>query len=136
MKHVGYDADTEVNTYRDLHGNLWETRPGNQYSPLRLAYRATKGQKSVKSGLSSPTPKDSDTSSPANSTMEHTKKGSNNIFERKRNSSNSSISDRTPAPPPYSHISRRFTSFDMLDQRLVTQERTPESQGVSGVLGA
>jgi hypothetical protein len=40
--------------------------------------------------------------------------------------------NNTPAPPPYTQRSRRFTSFDMLDKRQVASE----SQGLGGVLGS
>jgi hypothetical protein len=117
MKHVGYDADSEVNTYRDLQGNLWETKPGNQYGPLKMTYKATtKGQKK-----------------PSAPTDPNNKKGDYDFFQRKRSTSNaSSLSNNTPAPPPYTQRSRRFTSFDMLDKQQVASE----SQGLGGVLGS
>ncbi|KAI0476822.1 carbohydrate-binding module family 50 protein [Xylaria cf. heliscus] len=35
MQRVGYDADTQVYTFRDADGSLWESAPGNQYGRLR-----------------------------------------------------------------------------------------------------
>jgi hypothetical protein len=34
MKRVGYDADTQVYTYRDQDGSLWEGSPGQRYGVL------------------------------------------------------------------------------------------------------
>ncbi|KAI8949570.1 carbohydrate-binding module family 50 protein [Xylaria longipes] len=35
MQRVGYDADTQVYTFRDTEGGLWESAPGNRYGQLR-----------------------------------------------------------------------------------------------------
>ncbi|KAF7545359.1 hypothetical protein G7Z17_g9223 [Cylindrodendrum hubeiense] len=34
MSRVGYDADTQVYTFRDADGSYWESAPGNQYGRL------------------------------------------------------------------------------------------------------
>lgn len=34
MTRVGYDADTQVYTFQDSDGSLWESAPGNQYGQL------------------------------------------------------------------------------------------------------
>ena len=34
MSRVGYDADTQVYTFRDSDGSYWESAPGNQYGNL------------------------------------------------------------------------------------------------------
>lgn len=34
MTRVGYDADTQVYTYRDADGSYWEGAPGSQYGRL------------------------------------------------------------------------------------------------------
>lgn len=34
MTRVGYDADTQVYTFRDSDGSYWESAPGNQYGRL------------------------------------------------------------------------------------------------------
>ncbi|KAI5460463.1 hypothetical protein BGZ63DRAFT_404932 [Mariannaea sp. PMI_226] len=35
MTRVGYDADTQVYTFRDVDGSYWESAPGCQYGELR-----------------------------------------------------------------------------------------------------
>lgn len=35
MKRIGYDADTQIYTYRDADGTLWEGAPGAEYGRLR-----------------------------------------------------------------------------------------------------
>ncbi|KAI0118750.1 carbohydrate-binding module family 50 protein [Nemania sp. FL0031] len=35
MQRIGYDADTQVYTFRDAQGGIWESAPGNQYGQLR-----------------------------------------------------------------------------------------------------
>jgi hypothetical protein len=35
MKRVGYDADTQVYTYRDQDGSLWEGPAGQRYGVLK-----------------------------------------------------------------------------------------------------
>ncbi|KAF0328060.1 hypothetical protein K4K61_003505 [Colletotrichum sp. SAR11_59] len=34
MQRVGYDADTQIYTYRDADGSYWEGAPGNEYGQL------------------------------------------------------------------------------------------------------
>ncbi|KAF5664474.1 peptidoglycan-binding domain-containing protein [Fusarium heterosporum] len=34
MQRVGYDADSQVYTFRDADGSYWESAPGNQYGQL------------------------------------------------------------------------------------------------------
>jgi hypothetical protein len=34
MKRIGYDADTQVYTYQDDEGGIWEGAPGNRYGEL------------------------------------------------------------------------------------------------------
>lgn len=34
MTRVGYDADTQVYTFQDADGSLWESAPGNEYGQL------------------------------------------------------------------------------------------------------
>ncbi|KAI5855083.1 carbohydrate-binding module family 50 protein [Durotheca rogersii] len=34
MKRIGYDADTQVYSFRDADGSMWESAPGNQYGQL------------------------------------------------------------------------------------------------------
>ncbi|KAI2623975.1 carbohydrate-binding module family 50 protein [Hypomontagnella submonticulosa] len=34
MQRIGYDADTQTYTFRDVHGDIWESAPGNQYGQL------------------------------------------------------------------------------------------------------
>ncbi|KAF4980417.1 hypothetical protein FZEAL_3570 [Fusarium zealandicum] len=34
MQRVGYDADSQVYTFRDVDGSYWESAPGNQYGRL------------------------------------------------------------------------------------------------------
>jgi hypothetical protein len=34
MQRVGYDADTQVYTFRDADGSYWESAPGNEYGQL------------------------------------------------------------------------------------------------------
>lgn len=35
MQRVGYDADTQVYTYQDADGSVWEGDEGNRYGQLR-----------------------------------------------------------------------------------------------------
>ncbi|KAJ2986879.1 hypothetical protein NUW58_g4822 [Xylaria curta] len=35
MQRIGYDADTQVYTFRDAEGGIWESAPGNRYGQLR-----------------------------------------------------------------------------------------------------
>lgn len=35
MQRIGYDADTQIYTFRDQEGAIWESAPGNQYGRLR-----------------------------------------------------------------------------------------------------
>jgi hypothetical protein len=39
MKRVGYDADTQVYTYQDDEGGVWEGAPGNRYGELHKGIR-------------------------------------------------------------------------------------------------
>ncbi|GAP87772.1 hypothetical protein SAMD00023353_2801120 [Rosellinia necatrix] len=41
MQRIGYDADTQVYTFRDTEGGLWESAPGNRYGQLRRVGDAT-----------------------------------------------------------------------------------------------
>jgi hypothetical protein len=128
MRHVGYDADTETHTYRDLEGNLWESKPGNQYGPLKMTYKAKKPHKASKSANHSPI-------SPI-AAESGEKKGFKDLFGKRSNSTASNLEN--PPPPPYSRRSRRFTSFNMLDRSMVTTEdqiREEEQGGVLGRLG-
>ena len=34
MRRIAYDADTQIYTYRDADGSLWEGAPGARYGPL------------------------------------------------------------------------------------------------------
>ncbi|XXG96847.1 Biotrophy-associated secreted protein 2 [Hypoxylon texense] len=34
MQRIGYDADTQIYTFRDTDGSIWESAPGNQYGQL------------------------------------------------------------------------------------------------------
>jgi LysM repeat protein len=34
MQRIGYDADTQVYTFRDAEGRIWESAPGNRYGRL------------------------------------------------------------------------------------------------------
>ncbi|KAI0480737.1 LysM domain-containing protein [Xylariaceae sp. FL0804] len=35
MQRIGYDADTEIYSFRDSDGSIWESAPGNRYGSLR-----------------------------------------------------------------------------------------------------
>ncbi|KAI1188709.1 carbohydrate-binding module family 50 protein [Nemania serpens] len=35
MQRIGYDADSQVYTFRDTDGSIWESAPGNRYGKLR-----------------------------------------------------------------------------------------------------
>jgi len=128
MRHVGYDADTETHTYRDLDGNLWESKPGNQYGPLKMTYKAKRTHRSSKSANHSPiSPTTADSGE---------KKGLKEFFGKRSNSTASK--PENPPPPPYTRRSRRFTSFNQLDRSMVTTEdqiRQEEQGGVLGRLG-
>ncbi|KAI1167504.1 carbohydrate-binding module family 50 protein [Nemania serpens] len=41
MQRIGYDADTQVYTFRDADGGTWEGAPGNRYGQLRRVDDAT-----------------------------------------------------------------------------------------------
>ncbi|KAI0455418.1 hypothetical protein F5B21DRAFT_472236 [Xylaria acuta] len=41
MQRIGYDADTQVYTFQDADGALWESAPGNRYGQLRRVADAT-----------------------------------------------------------------------------------------------
>lgn len=41
MQRIGYDADTQVYTFRDADGGIWESAPGNRYGQLRRVTDAT-----------------------------------------------------------------------------------------------
>ncbi|KAJ8120284.1 hypothetical protein ONZ43_g2966 [Nemania bipapillata] len=40
MQRIGYDADTQVYTFRDAQGGIWESAPGSQYGHLRRVHDA------------------------------------------------------------------------------------------------
>ncbi|KAH7198818.1 uncharacterized protein B0J16DRAFT_258114 [Fusarium flagelliforme] len=47
MQRVGYDADTQVYTFRDADGSFWESAPGNQYGQLtKVGEARPEGQES------------------------------------------------------------------------------------------
>ena len=124
MKHVGYDADNQTHTYRDLEGNLWESKPGNQYGPLKMTYRAKRPHKS-----SLP----SKHSSFSSKSFGGEKKGFSDLFVKRSHSVASTIEN--PPPPPYTQRSRRFTSFNMLDRSMLTTEDQIQREEQGGVLG-
>ncbi|KAI1171052.1 carbohydrate-binding module family 50 protein [Nemania sp. FL0916] len=37
MQRIGYDADTQVYSFRDADGSIWESAPGNRYGRLQRA---------------------------------------------------------------------------------------------------
>ncbi|KAI0408568.1 carbohydrate-binding module family 50 protein [Xylaria palmicola] len=41
MQRIGYDADTQVYTFRDADGSVWESAPGSQYGQLRRVAGST-----------------------------------------------------------------------------------------------
>ncbi|KAI1755456.1 carbohydrate-binding module family 50 protein [Xylaria castorea] len=55
MQRIGYDADTQVYTFRDADGSLWESAPGNRYGQLRQVGNAAPPSYGEDDDESSPT---------------------------------------------------------------------------------
>ncbi|CAF3613916.1 hypothetical protein SNK03_002571 [Fusarium graminearum] len=55
MQRVGYDADSQVYTFRDADGSYWESAPGNQYGHLtKVGEARPEGQESESFLVTSP----------------------------------------------------------------------------------
>jgi hypothetical protein len=130
MKHVGYDADAQTHTYRDLEGNLWESKPGNQYGPLKMTYSVKRAHKNTNKSSSSK----HSSSSTSYSHSGEKKGGLGNLLDKLMSGAGDKSEDMPP-PPPYTRRSRRFTSFDMLDRGMLTTEDQIQQEEQAGVLG-
>jgi hypothetical protein len=129
-KHVGYDADAQVNTYRDLEGNLWESKPGNQYGPLKRVLQSKNPNNLSEHSKMTPAQQLRDG-------YERFKKltKTDEIWDKRSDKTESKNKDQPP--PPYTRRSRRFTSFDMLDRGMIANEDQiqPKEDGILAKLG-
>ena len=118
MKRVGYDADDQVTTFQDKHGNLWHTAPGTEFGQLKLVERAYKSKRKHSTASSSATSRrpsmasDRSSNPPSPSaplkSPHYERDWAHPIFRESKE-------DRVAPPPAYQRPQRRFTDFDQLD---------------------
>ncbi|KAI5926502.1 hypothetical protein F4810DRAFT_541605 [Camillea tinctor] len=58
MQRIGYDADSQIYTFRDADGSIWESAPGNRYGHLHKVSDAPYGDEEDGTGPFPPAPAD------------------------------------------------------------------------------